>query len=73
MSYNIVTVRLTADNIDSVFQPGDAFTDDPEFGTIGSAGTGFLGRDYAMIVNARQDDMTTIGLPQTVRLTRVTV
>lgn len=72
MSHTIITVRLTADNIDTVFRPGDAFTDDPTFGIVKSARLGFRGDDYAMIYNTggMRDQF---GLPQTVRITRVAI
>lgn len=72
MPYTILTVRLTADNVADTFQPGDAFTDDPTFGIVKSARVGFRGDDYAMITNT--DGMRDMfGLPQTVRITRVTI
>ena len=73
MSHVIQTVRLTADNIETVFRPGDVFTDDREFGVIrtafpmadtGSEAVGF-------VVTDRDSDY--FGLPQTVRLTRVAI
>lgn len=71
MSYNLITVRLTADNIDTAFRPGDTFTDDPGFGVVRSARLTRDGYDNAKIYTDRDSDI--LGLPSTVRITRVTI
>jgi hypothetical protein len=65
MSTEIITLRLTDDNVESALKIGDAFTDDPEFGVILSVRVITAG---AKIFTDRDSD--TLGLPQTVRVSR---
>lgn len=63
-----ITVRLTLDNVLTELKPGDVFTDDPEFGTILSVRMHSNGLDAVVYNDSRGKD--TLGLPQTVRITR---
>lgn len=64
----VLTLRLTTDNIAELLLPGDVFTDDPEFGKVVSARADRTGRSQGFVTTDRERDV--LGLPQTVRITR---
>ena len=67
-----VAVHLTADNITAALLPGDVFPDDPEFGAVRSVRLTRDGQNNAMVyMNTGAKDV--LGLPSTVRVTRVPV